>query len=482
MGLQPKSPLVAIFILLLVAVQGRTQDASYGPLPDSASHQLLRGAPNHLTNLGSQPEMSQKVVPALWSDTVFNQNRSLPAALEDTSAVTRRMSESTELGFEGEERPDATDFSAQFSDGSQRLDVGVDFYSPPDFEGGLIVFGRDVAMKIGGYVKADFIYDFDPIDETDSFITTSIPVGAPHRTNARFHARQTRLSFDTRWASNERTVRVFVEGDFFSEGDQYRLRHAYGEVGSLLVGKTWTTFTDVAAAPATLDFEGSVSSVNRRQAQARWTQPILCEDLTLALAVEDTRFIIEAPVDITADPRSPSPDFVGHLRLKRQWGQFQVGGLYRIVGVQPEGRDVVTAPAWGLNFTGAILLPRSTKAYYQIVFGDGIGSYRSLPDAAPTSADTMGLLPLFGWMVGLTHDWTDRLSSNFTYAENRLDNTASQGPDDVHRTTYLAANLMWSPWERVRVGIEYLYGLRENVDHAVGPANRLQAAFIFDLP
>ena len=49
------------------------------------------------------------------------------------------------------------------------FDVGTDLYSPPNFEGGLIINGRNVAMKIGGYVKADFIYDFDPIDETDSF-------------------------------------------------------------------------------------------------------------------------------------------------------------------------------------------------------------------------------------------------------------------------------------------------------------------------
>lgn len=380
------------------------------------------------------------------------------------------------------EPADVERFSTRFSTGSRPFDVGADFYSPPEFEGGLIIFGRDVAMKIGGYVKADFIYDFDPIDQTDSFVTTSIPVGARHRTNARFHARQTRLSFDTRWAARARTVRIFVEGDFFSEGDRFRLRHAYGEVGSLLVGQTWTTFTDVAAAPATLDFEGSVSAVNRRQAQARWTQSVFCEDLTVAFAVEDTRFIIVTPDNVAADPRSPSPDFVGRVRLERRWGRFQVAGLYRIGGVQPEGGPVFTGSAWGVNFTGVVLLSRCTSAYYQIVFGDGIGSYRGLPDAAPTAIDAMKALPLFGWMVGINHEWTGRLSSNFTYAENRLENTALQPSDDVHRTTYLAANLIWNPLDRVRVGIEYLYGLRENVDRAVGSANRLQAAFIFDLP
>lgn len=166
-----------------------------------------------------------------------------------------------------------------------------------------------------------------------------------------------------------------------------------------------------------------------------------------------------------------------------------MGGLYRIVGVQPSGASipqygnkVYTGNAWGLNFVGVILLASSTKAYYQIVFGEGIGSYRGLPDAAPTAVDRLGGLPLFGWMVGTTHNWTDRLSSNFTYAENSLDNTAFQDPDDVHRTTYLAANLIWNPLERVKVGVEYLYGLREDVDRAIGSANRLQVAFIFDLP
>jgi hypothetical protein len=159
-----------------------------------------------------------------------------------------------------------------------------------------------------------------------------------------------------------------------------------------------------------------------------------------------------------------------------------VAGLYRIVGFQPENGDVFTGPAWGLNFTGVIVLTDSSKAYYQVVFGDGIGSYRSLPDAAPSAEDKIALLPLFGWMLGVTHEWTDTLSSNFTYAQNQLDNTPFQPSDEVHRTTYLAANLMWNPFERVRVGIEYLYGLRENVDRGIGTANRVQAAFIFDLP
>ena len=45
-------------------------------------------------------------------------------------------------------------------------------------------------------------------------------------------------------------------------------------------------------------------------------------------------------------------------------------------------------------------------------------------------------------MIGFTQEWNDRLSSNFTYAENRLDNAPLQRPDEVRKTTYLAANLL----------------------------------------
>ncbi len=213
------------------------------------------------------------------------------------------------------------------------------------------------------------------------------------------------------------------------------------------------------------------------------------EELKLALAIEDTPFIIETPVGITGEPRSPSPDFVSHLRWEPDWGRFQVAGLYRIGGLQPTGAsvavfgdDVITANAWGLNFTGVVLLSDATKTYYQILYGKGIASYRDLPDAAPSGADSIGLLPLFGWMVGLTHEWNDDLSSNFTYAENELDTTLFQRSDDVQKTTYLAVNLIWTPLERVNVGIEYLYGIRQDVDGGTGSANRLQTSFIFDLP
>jgi len=463
--MQSISGLLLVLIFILTPTSGWAQDNLYPDPPLPAARVRI-----------SDPQVTTDPNSPLFLD---DEERALGLPSQETQYSSSTAQPLLDLTMP--ENGDAARFAGQFSSDS-RPGIGLNLYSAPEFKGGLIVFGPNVAMKIGGFVKADFIYDFNPIDSTDTFVTTDIPVGAPPRTNSRFHARQSRLSFDTRWLSQDQIIKIFVEGDFFSDEDRFRLRHAYGEVGSLLVGQTWTTFTDVAAAPATLDFEGSVSNVNRRQAQARWTNKIFHDDLSLAVAVEDTRFIIDTPFGITGEPRSPSPDFVSHLRLKRERGRFQVAGLYRIVGFQPTGEAVVTKSAWGLNFTGVYLLSDHTKAYSQILFGKGIGSYRDLPDAAPVASDRAGLLPLFGWMVGVTHDWNESLSSNFTYAENILGTTAFQDPTDVEKTTYLAANLIYSPLERVRVGIEYLYGIRENISGATGAAHRIQASFIFDLP
>lgn len=370
----------------------------------------------------------------------------------------------------------------RFEDTGRSTDIGPNLYAPGDFDRGLVISGDQAALKVGGYVKADLIYDFNAIESTDLFDTTTIPTSGPQRTNTRFHARQSRLNFDLRWPTDLGPVRAFVEADFFSEGDQWRLRHAYGEVGELIVGQTWTTFTDMASLPTTLDNEGSVSSVNRRQAQVRWKRSIVPDCLSVAVSLEDPSTIIEVPEGITGDSRTPTPDLVGRIRLTREWGQFQIAGLVRELGFQPTGGEVITDDAWGFNFTGVMEPTREDKVYYQILFGEGIGSYKGLPDAAPVAMHTSEALPVFAWMVGCTHEWSERWSSNFTYSESRLENTPLQAGSDLHESTYIALNLIWQPVERFYWGVEYLFGTREDIDGARGEANRLQMSVIFELP
>ena len=110
-------------------------------------------------------------------------------------------------------REQARLFQAQLQSPQQSNSIGTDFYrTSDDFSQGLVIEGKGVAMKIGGYVKLDFIQDFNAINNTDIFDVSSIPVGGPQRTNNRMHVRQTRLNFDTRWETQGGMRQVVCRG------------------------------------------------------------------------------------------------------------------------------------------------------------------------------------------------------------------------------------------------------------------------------
>ncbi|MEM6363727.1 MAG: hypothetical protein AAF745_04825, partial [Planctomycetota bacterium] len=138
--------------------------------------------------------------------------------------------------------------------------------------------------------------------------------------------------------------------------------------------------------------------------------------------------------------------------------------------------------AYGFNFAGSALVAARTKLYSQITFGEGIGSYRGSADVVATGPATAEILPMFGWMIGVHHEWSDKWSSNLTYSELTLDDIAGQQGSHLRSTDYFAVNLINNPYERVFWGGEYLYGTRLNQDGAFADAHRLQLSFGFHLP
>ncbi|WP_198953766.1 DcaP family trimeric outer membrane transporter [Rhodopirellula sp. MGV] len=380
----------------------------------------------------------------------------------------------------------AADFRTADFDGGLLKQHENDFTAVPEFSGGIVIVGDKAAMKIGGFIKADFISDLAPIESEDSFITTDIPVGVADYQNARFHAKQSRLSFDTRWRVEQDIARAFVEADFFGGGDgangSLRLRHAYGTLGRFTAGQTWTTFTDPSAVPQTLDFEGAVSNVNRRQGLVRFDQPLGRSGWSWAASLEDPTIDIEVPTGLSGQPRSESPDFITHLRWEGEYAETQTAVVLRKLGFQQAGQEVITGTAWGVNTTGSFRLTDCTRVYSQLTVGEGIGSYRGSPDIVSTGPNSAAILPMFGWMIGCKQTWSDRLTSNLTFSQLTLDDIAGQSASNLRQTKYLAINTIFNPYERVFAGAEYLYGMRENQDSRQADAHRIQISFGFYLP
>lgn len=287
---------------------------------------------------------------------------------------------------------------------------------------------------------------------------------------------------------------VFVEGDFQGSGNALRLRHAYGEVGSFLAGQTNSIFMDASAQPSTIDNEGPNALVFMRHPLVRWRQSLV-RGLTWSLAVEEPSTDVTTPFTRDASGvRVPAvgenterwPDLATHLRYAAGFGHLQLAGLLRDLrfdGEEGSANDEVLG--WGVNVTGLISTFGQDAFMLQVAYGEGIGRYiQDLSfedngmgnDAAPSSSGDLEALPAFAGMAAYEHWWTTTLRSVATFGYVEVDNAAGQTGDAYAKTYYTSANLVWSPFRLMSVGVEFLYGTRENNNGEDADARRLQFA------
>ncbi|MBF8270695.1 MAG: hypothetical protein HW386_2404, partial [Gammaproteobacteria bacterium] len=147
-----------------------------------------------------------------------------------------------------------------------------------------IVTTRDnSAINIGGKVKLDALYNSHSTGENSgsnpgdlSFIPAAIPLNSSGEDDQfSFSARQTRLWLKGYSPSDYGEMAGYIEIDFDASSsasnekvsNSYvpRLRHAYGTIGGITLGQTYTTFMNIAAFPEVNDLNGPVAIVHIRQ-------------------------------------------------------------------------------------------------------------------------------------------------------------------------------------------------------------------------
>ncbi len=358
------------------------------------------------------------------------------------------------------------------------------FQSDSDLSEGLAMRFGDSTLKLGGYVKADLIYDFNAIGSTDTFDPRTIPTDDRLGQNTRLHARETRLNLDFRPDQDCDDLQMFVEGDFFGDGNTFRLRHAYIRTGRLLAGQTWSTFMDESILPSTLDFESPRSILLDRRALLRLTQPVT-NCLSVAVALEDPQPSLDLAIaPAGGDVERLAPDLVSRFRYEAPRWHLQGASLARLIGFREVSGGGDEAVGWGFDFTGSFRLREVDRVLFQVAFGEGYESYRQGLDGAVDANGRIELNPVLAWVVGYEVDWTDRLSSTFVYSVAEGTTASFQPANRAEALDYLAANLVYRPktWPGVSYGIEYLYGSRTDKDFAQGIANRLQLSVRYDLP
>jgi len=342
--------------------------------------------------------------------------------------------------------------------------------------------GTTTAIGLHGLVEFQIFHDTDGLNN-NRFDTAFIPLdGAPPQTKFNVNPTQVRLSSTTPVPRGR--VNTMISMDFNGELDRPkpRLRIAYGEFVSdelglgVLGGQSYATMLDLRAVPETLDFAGPAGLWQQRQPLLRLTKAFAAGIIA--------EVSIETPESVTyidAGKRTRWPDLAvaGTWRVGGEYiGHFRLAGLVRDLVAEGANGSTDSAIGWAINGSGKLGLPflgARDNLKFMLHYGDGYGTQlkggptEGAFDTVNSKLETIGILGFYG---GIQHYRSERFRSNLVVGYVDSDNPGFVSGDTYDNTNYVAADIIWSPYKRVTIGFEYLWGRRENEDGASGTANR----------
>jgi len=365
----------------------------------------------------------------------------------------------------------------------------------PVQKGYFLIPGTETSLKIGGYAKLDAIYN-DKSSKTDNspgdqlFLPPfSIPLDreTPNDNQTVLHARQTRFNVGTTTDTAYGKLNTFFEGDFFgitgptASKTDFRVRHAYGELGKLLAGQTWSTFEIMDSLPDTVDFGGPAAQTFMRQGLIRWTEPFAWG--SLQFAVEDPSASFDDNNTSLLDDQTDDDhvaDLIARVNCKSDYGSYSVAAMARQLSVDT---GVVDDSTWGgaITFGGRIPTFGKDDLRFQLNYGNALGRYVTtlFKDAAyNTVTNEVETFDQYGGFLAYRHFWINNLRSNLVYSYGAADNDTSFITSTLDTTNKefqsIHVNLIWSIVPSVDLGVEYLHGYREVESGAEGELNRIQ--------
>jgi hypothetical protein len=373
--------------------------------------------------------------------------------------------------------------------------------------------GSETSVRLYGFAELNMVKEFkgDNANNDYSTFTPYAPLNdsAEGRRNggAYLHARTSRFGIEASTPTQYGPLSVKIEGDFNNDprtgnaavyGDlkniytqqatnsyNFRLRHAYGQFGGLLVGQTWSTFMDVDNSPETVDFNGTIGGTFIRQPMVRYTYPTKDYGSFTIAAENASSYVLE---DGAATPKgfSKVPDFVARWDKGFGWGGVSVRGLateHRL----DNGADVdLSKRGYGFAASGLYKTFGSDFLTVGVTGGTGIGRYFNYIEGALYDAANNRILTekALGLVLGYQHKPSATLRFNGSVGYQRNYNNAytdfaranglDSGQYAVNSKVWQAhLGFIWNPVKNVDFGAEYIIGSRKTLAGEEGDMSRV---------
>jgi hypothetical protein len=275
----------------------------------------------------------------------------------------------------------------------------------------------------------------------------------------------------------------------------FRLRHAYFQMGPWLVGQTWSAFMDVDNTPETVDFNGPIGSTFVRQPQIRYTYMTPTMGNFTASIENSSSYVLDDTNAATTAGFAKVPDLVARWDKPFDWGSLSFRGITHELRVNGDINGVnanTSRRGYGLAASGQIKTVGDDFISWIVTGGHGIGRYFNYIEGAvydPVN-DKILMEKSLGLVLGYQRKFNDTFRMNFVLGTQKTFNNdftdfvratpALSGADSIdnnfginRRVTQAHIGGIWNPIKVMDVGLEYIWGKRETLIGEKGDMSRI---------
>jgi len=371
--------------------------------------------------------------------------------------------------------------------------LDIEETSPLDISNdrGLFLLAPDgkMQLRILGSIRFSALYDMVEMPIKTSFNTYYIPTGddkvrLPNYYNT---LNESRLGFEVKRLVGKSIVFGRLEMDFNGVGGQFRIRHAYGQVGSLLFGQTWSLFSNVASMPATVDGNGPTGSVILRNPQIRY-RIRLFKNLELAAALEYSIPDLNTQEydTLSLEVIQMIPDFTTRVKYAGSFGDIQFSTVLNTISLKNQNNEISNLFGFGGSLSGVFDLQNKQNIKYQVTAGKSITHYITTLDGTglagaynPGNGEYESLWSISGF-ISYGWDFSEELTSSVSMGAAQVFNKPYQIDKAYSHSASISLDAFYEIIDGARIGFEYAYGQRWDKNGEKGFGSRFWTLFYYD--
>ena len=355
---------------------------------------------------------------------------------------------------------------------------------------GLYIITQDKKMqlRILGSMRFSTFYDNLEMPLKGTFSTYYIPNNDKKIINFHNSLSQTRMGFEVTRATLNHNIFIRIETDFDGVGNSFRIRHAYGQIGGFLVGKTWSLFSNVSDMPATVDKNGPTGAISPLNPQIRYGESY--NNFSWAVGLEysepDIYQLNYDTLNVNYSTVQVIPDVTGRIGLHGEFGSIKLSFLLNSLSIKNTDLAVDNSLGYGASLSGKINIINRHKLYFQAAFGKSISHYMSVfsntGQDAVYNSNTKEFENLYsmGSYITYGYDWNPKITTNASLGTARIYNLDFQTGDVYQNSVSASVDAFWRIIDGARIGVSYLYGRRTNKDNSTRSANRIWVLYYYD--